>query len=84
MSYDISMEGNKIVSGVANDLPDIGPYDEAAVTVIAQINLIGSINLLRDLTRRSSDTVSYDFNARMDLGQAYPIVTIGETGKLRL
>ncbi|NNE36684.1 MAG: hypothetical protein HKN08_00140, partial [Gammaproteobacteria bacterium] len=26
MSYDISMEGNNVVSGVANDLPSIGPY----------------------------------------------------------
>jgi LEA14-like dessication related protein len=84
MSYDISMEGNKVVIGVANDLPDIGPYDEAVVTVIAQINLMGSISLLRDLARRNTDSVSYDFTARMDIGQTYPVITIAETGKIRL
>jgi len=78
------MEGNKVVTGVANDLPDIGPYDEAVVTVIAQINLMGSISLLRDLARRNTDSVSYDFTARMDIGQTYPVITIAETGKIRL
>lgn len=84
MSYDILMEGNKVVSGVSNDFPVIGPYEEGAVRVVAQFNLVGSINLLRDLASRNNDSVKYEFIARLDFGSDYPMITIGDSGDLRL
>ena len=84
MSYDVYLEGNKVVSGVANEFPVIAPYGEDSVRVVAQLNIMGSINLLRDLARRTNNSVSYEFDARLDIGPGYPIIPIGESGEIRL
>ena len=80
MSYDIFLEGNKVVSGVSNDFPVIEPYGEEAVRIISKISLVGSINLLGDLVRRNNDQIKYEFNARLDIGSKYQIIPIAKSG----
>jgi LEA14-like dessication related protein len=84
MSYDILLEGNKVVSGVSNDFPEIEPYGEDTVSVKSQISLLGSINLLRDLARRNNDLIRYEFNARLDIGSHYQIIPIAKSGNFAL
>lgn len=84
MSYDIFLEGNKVISGVSNDFPKIEPYGEDTVSVKSQISLVGSINLLRDLARRNNDLIRYEFNARLDIGSHYQIIPIAKSGNFSL
>ena len=84
MSYDLYLEGNKVVSGVSNNFPVVEAYGEADVTVNATISLLGSINLLSDLTRRSQDNLTYEFVARLDVGSALPRININRTGDITL
>jgi LEA14-like dessication related protein len=80
MSYEIYLSDNKVVSGVSNDFPVIEPYGEADVSVIAIVNLLGSIQLLRDLTRASQDNLDYEFMAKLDIGRAHPRINIEKSG----
>ena len=72
MSYKVYLEDNKVVSGVSNDFPVIEPYGEAEVKLNAMISLLGSINLLRDLTQQKLDAIDYAFVAKMDIGRSQP------------
>lgn len=84
MSYDILLGGNKVVSGVSNDFPEIEPYGEETVSVISQISLVGSIKLLRDLARLNNNQIRYEFNARLDIGSHYQIIPISKSGNFAL
>ena len=84
MSYEIYLEGNKVVSGVSNNFPLIEPYSEVDVNVKAKINLLGSINLLRDLTKGSQSNIDYKLIAILDIGRSYPRINIQKSGFISL
>ncbi|MGK0298589.1 MAG: LEA14-like dessication related protein [Gammaproteobacteria bacterium] len=84
MSYEIYLEGNKVVSGVSNNFPLIEPYSEVDVNVKAKLNLLESINLLRDLTKGSQNNIGYKLIAKLDIGRSYPRIHIQKTGIISL
>jgi LEA14-like dessication related protein len=80
MSYEIYLEGNKVVSGVSNNFPVIEPYSTVDVNVSAMVSLLGSINFLRGLTTRSESNLDYELRAKIDIGRSYPHVNINKSG----
>ena len=84
MSYTIRLAGNKVVTGVANDLPVVEPYGEADVMISAAVSLFGSIRLLNELMTRSPDEIDYAFDAKLDLGRTRPRININRLGVISL
>lgn len=84
MSYDIYLEGNKVVSGVSSQFPVIEAYSEADVSVSAMVNIIGGINLLRELSGGAGNTLDYELAARLDIGRSHPRINIKRSGLIRL
>jgi LEA14-like dessication related protein len=76
MSYEIYLEGNKVISGVSNTFPPIEPYSEVDVNVKAKINLLGNINFLWELTKNSQGNIDYKLIAILDIGRSYPRINI--------
>lgn len=84
ISYTISIEGRQILTGVANDLPEIAAYGEGEITLLATTDLFNSISLLADLMRQPRDTFSYELMAELDLGGIYPNQHVSKTGEVSL
>jgi LEA14-like dessication related protein len=84
MSYTIHLDGNKVMSGVANDLPTIEPYDEADVTLNARADLIGGFNLLTGLMNEHKEHLDYEFKAKLDIGTFMPLISVVKKGKLSI
>jgi len=84
MSYDISLAGNKVVSGVSNNFPVIEPYGEASVQLTAIVSLLGGINLLTDLMGRNRNQIDYEFSARLDVGRLSPRINVSKSGIISL
>ncbi len=84
ISYTVSLEGRKLLNGVANDLPVVPAYGEADFTVTATADLLNGFRLLTDLLQTRRETFGYELNARLDLGTYYPFVNISEKGDLKL
>ena len=82
MSYSISLAGNKVMSGVANDLPTIEPYDKAEVTLNATADLFGSIKLLTGLMENKNKNIEYEFKAKIDVGIFRPSIRVVKQGTL--
>jgi len=80
MSYTIYLEGNKIMSGVASDLPTIKPYGEADVKVNATTNLLGGFRALTGLMKDQKQQVEYEFKARLDVGRFMPRIEVSKKG----
>ncbi len=81
-AYAITVEGNEIVAGVANDLPRIPGYGEEDVILHATLDLIEGLQLLTDLARNPRDSVTYELSAKLDVGALIPAIRITDTGTL--
>lgn len=84
IACSLELEGHKILTGVANDLPVIDGYGEGDMTLVATTSLLGSIRLLADLMNAQKDTVSYDLTAKLDLGGLQPAIHVREKGEISL
>ena len=82
MSYTIHLDGNKVMSGVANDLPTIEPYGEADVKLNATANLLGSFQLITGLMNENKEHIEYKFNAKLDVGVFKPRIEVSKKGML--
>ena len=74
LSYTIHLQGNKLIEGVANDLPIVEAYGEADIGLNARADLIGGISLISDLLNQPGDQIEFELNAEIDLGSLYPMI----------
>lgn len=84
MSYSVSLAGNRVVNGVARDLPVVEAYGEAEVVISAVISLFGSIRLINELMVRNPERIDYLFDARLDIGRSRPRLRIQDSGVITL
>jgi len=84
LSYTVHLQGNKLIEGVANDLPVVAAYGEADISLHATADLMGGISLLSDLLNQPSNQVEFELNAEIDLGTLYPMIRVQRSGVISL
>jgi len=84
LSYTIDLVGNRVIEGVANDLPEIAPYGEAEVKLNASADLFGGLRVLSRLFSSPTDPVDFEFNAQIDIGTFYPMINVNRSGVISL
>ncbi len=84
ISYRVTLEGHKLLSGVANDLPVIAGYGEGDLLLQAKVDLFSGLRLLSDLMAQPRDSFSYALEAKLDIGSMLPSIRIKETGDIQL
>ena len=67
IAYTIRLEGQRVLVGVANDLPTIGPYGEGDAVIRASTDMVGSFLLISKLMQEKREGISYEFSARLDV-----------------
>ncbi|MCG8616744.1 MAG: LEA type 2 family protein [Desulfobacterales bacterium] len=83
VAYTISIEDHKILTGVSNTLPVIDAYGEGEVTLYGSVNFFSGISLFTSLIRNQPENgLSYDLEAKLDVGALHPVIRINKTGKL--
>ena len=84
LSYTVHLQGNKLIEGVANELPVIDAYGEADISLRATADLMGGISLISDFLNTPGEQFDYEFNADIDLGALYPMVRVQRSGVISL
>ncbi|HGY11362.1 MAG: hypothetical protein DRH34_14240 [Deltaproteobacteria bacterium] len=85
VSYTISLEGHKIMTGVSNQLPLIEAYGEGDVLLTASVDLFSSIGFFTDLIRtQTKEKISYSLNAKLDAGSLHPMIRVTRKGEISL
>lgn len=82
--YSITLENNKIISGVANELPTIEGYGEEDILLEAVVDVIGGAKLLQSLLHSQKGSIDYGFNAKLDLGSFQPPLRVSEKGEFSM
>lgn len=84
IAYSLKLEGYKILTGVANDLPIIEGYDEGDVSLFASANLLNSIRFFSKLINTRREAITFDLEAKLDLGGFRPTIRVVESGEVDL
>ena len=92
VSYSATIEGHRVLTGVANRLPVIAAYSEGDVSLSATADLFGGFRLLADLmqnqyqqqNKNKAQGLNYQLNVKLDTGRYTPPVYITEKGRISL
>lgn len=84
ISYEVEVEGNRILNGASPNLPTVGAYDTADFVIEAAPDLFGGARLLGDLLAHQRSTLGFTFRARIDTGSLLPALRIEESGSFGL
>ncbi len=84
LSYTVSIEGNKVFSGVANQLPIVPAYGEEEVKLNAQADLFGGIRLIADLMKPRETPVGYTLKIKLAVGTFALPIHITREGNLTI
>lgn len=83
MSYSVEIEGTRVLSGVANNLPEVPAYGSADFIIEASPDLLGAARVVSGLISGKQDGIRYNFDARLDVGSFMPDIRIRQSGTLR-
>ena len=84
ITYTIVLEGHRLITGVASDLPIIEGYSEGDILLKASADLVSGINLIADMLKEPRDTFNYELDAKLDIGGFRPNIHVVKKGELSL
>lgn len=84
LSYNVELEGFRVLSGVSNQLPVIEGYGEGDVLLQASPDLFSTISLFTNLLNQPRDKFSFNFEALLDIGGLMPKIRVNKEGELSL
>ena len=84
LSYNVELEGFRVLSGVSNQLPVIEAYGEGDVLLQAKPDLFSTISLFTNLINQPRDNFSFSLEALLDVGGLMPKIRVQKEGMLSL
>ncbi len=85
MSYRLKLRDFDILNGVARDIPEIPGYSEVPVTLLASVNLLGGVRLIRSLLSEPDGSIEFLLSMKLDIDSALlPSVRLEEKGAIAL
>ena len=67
ISYTVSLQGQRVIVGVAGKQPVVPAYGEGDIDLQASTDVISSIRLITGMMRQRSDNFSYKLEAKLDI-----------------
>lgn len=85
ISYTIGIENFSVLSGVTDEVPVLKAYQETPVSLIVSANILQVARLFEYFSRAGiKDSVSYNFEAKLDFNAFLPAMRVQETGSIPL
>lgn len=84
VSYNVELEGYRIISGVSNRLPQIEAYGEGNLLLEARPDLFNTINLFTQLINQPRDSFEFKLEALLDVGALLPKIRVEKSGEVSL
>ena len=82
--YRVYLQGRKILTGAANDLPKIPAYGQSDILVTGTPDLFETIGFFRDLMARPSQNLKYRVDVDIDAGSWIPTIHTEKKGTISL
>jgi LEA14-like dessication related protein len=82
--YKIYLDGRKVLTGAANDLPEVPAYGEADITVTGTPDIFETLGFFKDMMSKRNGTIDYVVDVSVDAGSFIPMIHTKKEGKLSL
>jgi hypothetical protein len=82
LSYTITLEGQRVLVGVARDLPAIGAYSEGDAVVRASTDMVGSFLFITRLMQEKQGNIHYEFSASLDAAGLERNIKVVKSGEI--
>ncbi len=80
ISYSASLDGYKVVSGVASNIQAIPAYGTGTVTLTGGLDLFSGLQFLADIMQRPNKGINYQLQAKLDFGRFIPNMHVDKSG----
>ena len=84
ITYNVELEGYRILSGASNQLPVIEAYGEGDVLLQVRPDLFSTISLFTDLMNQPRENFKFNLEAFLDVGGLMPKIRVHKEGVLSL
>lgn len=84
LSYHVELEGHRILTGVANQLPVIAAYGEGEVLLQASPDLFSTFSLFTELMNQPRESFQFKLKAKLDVGAFLPKISVEKAGEISL
>jgi len=84
MTYHLSLNDNRIASGVAGDIAAIPGFSESRISLEAGTNLISSLRFISELLQQNAPEVRYAFEVSMHSSWWPMARQVSESGTIKL
>ncbi|MBT8148214.1 MAG: LEA type 2 family protein [Gammaproteobacteria bacterium] len=84
LSWNLELEGSRILTGVSNQVPVLEPFTEVPLTLEASTNLTGMVELFTRLLNRQSEQFDYQLETRLGLAGFRLPITYTDSGSIAL
>ena len=84
LTYSLTLQGYRVIDGVAADLPRIPAYESREVRIDARADLLSGLGLITELLESPAEPIRYRFDAEIDLGKFYPALRVRRDGSVML
>jgi len=84
MKYSLSLQGYDLISGVTRDIGSIPGYSDTDVELLATMDWINGLRLIRSLVASPGSSVRYELDAKLDPGKFLPAFHVTERGMIDL
>ena len=84
LSYHVELEGYRILSGVANQLPVIAAYGEGDIVLRADPDLMNALDLFTDLMEQPREKFKFKLEALLDMGGLMSRIHVEKEGEISL
>jgi LEA14-like dessication related protein len=84
LSWNLELEGSRILTGVSDEIPTLDPYTEVPLSLEASTNLTGMVELVTRLASRQNEQFDYQLQTRLGLSGFRLPVTYTDSGSVSL
>lgn len=85
LSYNVDLEGHRLLTGVAGNLAKIPPYAESEIELQAGTDLLSGLRFINELINDPArERFAYTFHARLDVAGMVRPLNLEEKGELSL
>lgn len=84
LSYNLKLQGQKLISGVAGGMRPIPAYGQSTIKVPASANLISGLKIISAFMEDPTQSVDFELEARINMGWWRLPITVLESGSIDL
>lgn len=82
LTYQLTINGERVVTGADNKLPIIKAYGQSEVVLTAKPDIFSGMSLLKAIMTNRYRTLNYRVDITLDPGKLYPNINIEKAGTI--